>query len=137
MDKLKIFFYLEVALSTYAAFLVIFTPEVYVSTYTSTSLNIQGMTLELIRWYGDSLLPLAILEFAALFKKNDVFLSWLFKAFLVGDTLRIVLVFRYMLLNPTEQWTGGYVFSIIVVILLVVARLCWLFYYRSTNRNNP
>ena len=87
----------------------------------------------MIRWYGVPLIPMIYLEFTGLWKQRDDRLAWVLGAFLIGDRLQIYSTVAYMLAHPFTPWTGGFIFSIVVVVILVIARIYWLLQYRAQN----
>lgn len=132
MKIARTIFYIEVLLSSYAAILDLINPAEFVAEYTPQ--KVTGIPLEIIRWYGVQLVPLVILEFAALWKNRDDILSWVLRAFLVGDGLQILTTVQFMRANPGTNWTGGFIFSLVVVIVLAITRIYWLVNYRNQKR---
>ncbi len=128
MQIARIIFYIEILLSSYAAVMDLINPADFVAQYTPQKVN--GIPLEIIRWYGVQLVPLVYLEFTALWSKRDDWLAWVLGAFLIGDILQIVLTVNYMLANPGTQWTSGFIFSLVVVVILAITRIYWLSQYR-------
>lgn len=132
MKAARIIFYAEVLLSFYAAVTDLFNPSTFVSDYTRE--KVTGIPLEMIRWYGVQLLPLVYLEFSALWSRRDDLLAWVLGAFLIGDILQIVTTVDYMLNHPSTNWTGGFLFSLLVVVLLATVRIVWLTRYHSFEK---
>jgi hypothetical protein len=129
MKIARIIFYIEIILSGYAAVMDLINPADFVSQYTPQKVN--GIPLEIIRWYGVQLVPLVYLEFTALWSKRDDRLAWVLGAFLIGDFLQIYLTVNYMLANPGTNWTFGFLFSLVVVVILAITRIYWLMSYRK------
>jgi len=129
MQIARIIFYIEILLSSYAAVMDLINPADFVSQYTPQKVN--GIPLEIIRWYGVQLVPLVYLEFTALWSKRDDRLAWVLGAFLIGDFLQIYSTVSYMLANPGTNWTFGFIFSLVVVVILAITRIYWLLNYRQ------
>ena len=129
MKIARIIFYIEILLSSYAAVMDLINPAEFVSQYTPQHVN--GIPLEIIRWYGVQLVPLVYLEFTALWSQRDDRLAWVLGAFLIGDFLQIYSTAAFMLANPGTHWTFGFIFSIVVVVVLAVTRIYWLLNYRN------
>jgi len=129
MKLLRGIFYAEVALDAYAAILDTFWPARYIAQYTSQTVT--GMPLEMIRWFGDNLVAILLIELIALLSKRDDVLAWVFRAFLVGDVIQLISYAHYILSNPGVPLTGGFIFSIVVVAFLAVVRIIWLLSYRN------
>jgi hypothetical protein len=130
----RIIFYIEILLSSYAALLDLINPSGFVAEYTPQKLT--GISLEIVRWYGVQLIPLVYLEFTALWSQRDDRLAWLLGAFLIGDVLQIYSTVNYMLTHPGTNWTGGFIFSLVVVIVLAMTRIYWLINYRAQHKHN-
>lgn len=129
----RIIFYIEVLLSSYAAILDLIDPSGFLAEYTPQKLT--GIPLEVIRWYGVQLVPLVFLEFTALWSQRNDRLAWVLGAFLIGDALQIYSTVNYMLAHPGTQWTGGFLFSLVVVIILAITRIYWLLQYRALQKH--
>lgn len=129
MKIARIIFYIEVLLSSYAAILDLIDPTGFLAEYTPQKLT--GIPLEVIRWYGVQLVPLVYLEFTALWGQQNDRLAWVLGAFLIGDILQIYSTVNYMLTHPGTQWTFGFMFSLVVVVILAVTRIYWLINYRK------
>ncbi|MEW6083336.1 MAG: hypothetical protein AB1607_01955 [Chloroflexota bacterium] len=129
MKIARIIFYIEVLLSSYAAILDLIDPTGFLAEYTPQKLT--GIPLEVIRWYGVQLVPLVYLEFTALWGQRNDRLAWVLGAFLIGDILQIYSTVNYMLTHPGTQWTFGFMFSLVVVVILAVTRIYWLINYRK------
>ncbi len=134
MKIARIIFYIEVLLSGYAAMMDLINPADFVAQYTPQKVN--GIPLEIIRWYGVQLVPLVYLEFTALWNKRDDRLAWVLGAFLIGDLLQIFLTANFMLANPASRWTFGFIFSLVVVVILAITRIYWLSQYRRQSPEN-
>ena len=132
MKIARIIFYIEILLSSYAAILDLINPSAFVAEYTPQKLT--GIPLEIIRWYGVQLVPLVYLEFTALWSRRDDRLAWVLGAFLIGDVLQIYSTVNYMLAQPGTQWTFGFIFSLVVVLILAITRIYWLINYRNQQR---
>jgi len=128
----RIIFYIEVLLSSYAAVIDLVNPAEFVAEYTPH--KVTGIPLEIIRWYGVQLVPLVYLEFTALWQKRDDRLAWVLGAFLIGDFLQILLTVNYMQAHPATPWTFGFIFSLVVVVVLAVTRIYWLSHYRNQSK---
>src|SRR6266498_3498592 len=133
MKFVRIIFYAEVLLSFYAAVTDLINPSTFVSDYTHH--RVTGIPLEMIRWYGVQLIPLVYLEFSALWSQRDDRLAWVLGAFLMGDVLQIYSTVNYMFKHPATHWTGGFILSLVVVIILAIVRIYWLLQYRAQNVN--
>lgn len=132
MNFLRKIFYAEVALDSYAAILDTFWPARYVAQYTSQTVT--GMPLELIRWFGINLIPLLLVELVVLLKKRDDVLSWILGVYLIGDLAQLIAYIYYIVQNPGAKITGGFIFSIVTVVLLAIVRIIWLASYRSAAK---
>ncbi len=136
MKIARIIFYIEVLLSSYAAILDLIDPAGFLAEYTPQKLT--GIPLEVIRWYGVQLVPLVYLEFTALWSQRNDRLAWVLGAFLIGDVLQIYSTINFMLANPGIPWTFGFMFSLVVVVILAVTRIYWLINYRThLTRSDP
>jgi len=129
MNFLRGIFYLEVGLDTYAAILDLVKPAAYVAQYTHQIVT--GMPLELIRWFGDNLVAILLVEFVALRSKRDNILALVLLPFLVGDIIQLITYANYIIINPGTPLTGGFIFSIATVAFLAIVRIIWLLAYRS------
>jgi hypothetical protein len=134
MKIARIIFYIEVLLSSYAAILDLINPSGFLAEYTPQKLT--GIPLEVIRWYGVQLVPLVYLEFTALWSQRNDRLAWVLGAFLIGDALQIYSTINFMLTHPGTQWTFGFIFSLVVVVILAVTRIYWLTNYQRQAREN-
>jgi len=129
MKIARAIFYIEVALNLYAAIVDLINPASFLVNYTPQ--KVTGIPLEVIRWYGVLLIPIAYLEITALWSKRDDALAWVLGAFLIGDFLQIYSTVNYMLANPGTNWTFGFIFSLVVVVVLAITRIYWLTNYRK------
>ncbi|MCC6299814.1 MAG: hypothetical protein IT314_10980 [Anaerolineales bacterium] len=136
MKIARIIFYLEVLLSGYAAIMDLINPVEFLAEYTPQKMT--GIPLEIIRWYGVQLVPLVYLEFTALWSQRNDRLAWILGAFLIGDFLQIYSTVNYMLAHSGTNWTFGFIFSLVVVLILAVTRIYWLINYRNhSTTSNP
>jgi hypothetical protein len=126
-------FYVEVALDIYVAVLDLLFPAAYVAQYTHQIVT--GMPLEMIRWFGDNLVALLLVELFALLSKGNNVLAWALGAFLVGDVIQLITYANYIIKNP-GPYTGGFIFSVATVAFLAIVRITWLLLYRKLNKKN-
>ncbi|HLO27567.1 MAG TPA: hypothetical protein VK249_00435, partial [Anaerolineales bacterium] len=129
MEFLRPIFYLEVALDTYAALLDLVNPAGYAAQYTHQVVT--GMALQLIRWFGDNLVAILLVELVALRSKRNDFLAWVLAPFLVGDIIQLITYANYLINNPGAPLTGGFIFSVVTVVFLAIVRIIWLLAYRN------
>jgi hypothetical protein len=128
-NRIRQAFYVDAALTIYAAVVSILDTPRYVALHTSQVVT--GTALELIRWGGIALIPLVTLECLALWKRRDDLLCWVLASFLAGDVVQLIAYARHFSDPSTEPATQALVFSVAVVAALAVLRVIWLFLYRA------
>lgn len=120
MKFVRYIFYLEILVNLLSGFQTLFTPSTFMAQF--SSLPVTAPAAEMARWYGVLICVVNWLLFRALQRRGPA-LKLALEAYLVGDILQIVVSF---VSASTLGWTGNIVLSVVISLLLGVARMICL-----------
>jgi hypothetical protein len=129
--RLKIVFYIEIVINLISIFSFMFSPEAMFQNLGITQAS--PPLMEMGRWFATLTFVITYIMVRTLLSRNELLLRFVLEGTLIGDFIYLVVAFKFVsVIGGT--WAVGTIFGVGVTILLVIARVLYLF---GTRRLTP